>query len=65
MSDSCGLCGRPGGSHRSRTVHLACGTASDKPPADLLGGTELAAGEGPGSGDGVAGATICGSLCLK
>jgi hypothetical protein len=55
----------PGGSHRSRAIHLACGTASYKPPADLFGGTELTASEGSGSGDGVAGATICRRLCLK
>jgi hypothetical protein len=65
VSDSCGLCGRPCGSHRSRAIHLACGTASNKPPVDLFGGTELAASEGSGSGDGVAGATIRRSLCLK
>jgi hypothetical protein len=65
VGHGCGLRGRPGGSHRSRAIHLACGTASYKPPADLFGGTELTASEGSGSGDGVAGATICRRLCLK
>jgi hypothetical protein len=65
VGDGCGLRGRPRGSHRSRAIHLACGTASNKPSADLFGGTSLTASEGPGSSDGVAGATICRSLCLK
>ena len=65
VGDGCGLRGRPGGSHRRRAIHRACGTASNKPPVDLFGGTELTAGEGPGPGDGVAGAAICRSLCLK
>lgn len=65
VGDGCGLRCRPGGSHRSRARHLSCGTASNKPPADLFGGTELTASEGPGSGDGVAGATIRRCLCLK
>jgi hypothetical protein len=65
VSDGCGLGGRPGGCHGSRAIHLACGTAGNKPSADLFGGTELTASEGPGPGDGVAGASICRSLCLK
>jgi hypothetical protein len=65
VCDGCGLSGRPGGSHSSRAIYLACGTASNKPPPDLFGGTELTAGEGPGSGDGVPGASICRCLCLK
>jgi hypothetical protein len=35
-----GLRVRLGVSHRSRAVHLACGTTGNKPPADLFGGTE-------------------------
>lgn len=65
VGDGCGLRGRPGGSHRSRAVYLSCGTAGNKPPADLVGGTELTAGEGPGSGDRITGAAICRRLCLK
>jgi hypothetical protein len=65
VGDGGGLRGGPGGSHRSRAGNLACGTAGHKPPADLVGGTELTASEGPGPGDGVAGATICRSLGLK
>ncbi len=65
LSDGGGLRGGPGGSHRSRAIDLACGTASHKPPADLFGGSELTASESPGSGDGVAGAIICRRLCLK
>jgi hypothetical protein len=42
-----------------------CGTASNKPPADLFGGTVLTASEGPGSCDGVAGAIICRRLGFK
>jgi hypothetical protein len=41
------------------------GTASNKPPPDFFGGTELTASEGSGSGDGVAGATIARCLFLK
>jgi hypothetical protein len=65
VGDGCGLRGRPGGSHRSRGSYLACGTARNKPPADLFGGTELTASEGPGPGDGVTGAIVCRRLCLK
>jgi len=65
VGDGRSLRGRPGGSHRSRAHHLACGTAGHKPPAYLFGGTELTASEGPGPGDGVAGAIICRRLCLK
>jgi hypothetical protein len=65
VGDGCGLRGRPGGSHRGRAVYLSCGTAGNKPPADLVGGTELTAGEGPGSGDRITGAAICRRLCLK
>jgi hypothetical protein len=42
-----------------------CGTAGSKPPADLFGGTELTASEGTGTGDSVAWAAICRSLCLE
>jgi hypothetical protein len=65
VGDGCGLRGRPGGSHSGRAIHLACGTAGNKPPSDLFGGVELTASEGPGSGDGVAGAIICRRFCLK
>jgi hypothetical protein len=53
------------GSRRSRAIDLACGTAGNKPAADLFGGTALTASESPRSGDGVTGATICRRLCLK
>jgi hypothetical protein len=65
VSDGCGLCGRPGGRHRSGAIHIACGTPGNKPPADLFGRTELAASEGSGSGDGVAGPTILRRLGLE
>jgi hypothetical protein len=65
VGDGGSLRGRRGGSHRSRASHLACRTAGHKPPADLVGGTELTAGEGPGPGNGVAGAIICRRLGLE
>jgi hypothetical protein len=65
VGDGCCLRGRPGGSRSSSTIYFSCGTASNKPPADLFGGIELTASEGPGSGDGVPGASICRCLCLK
>jgi hypothetical protein len=65
VSDGCGLRGRAGGRHRNSAIHLACGTAGNKSLADLFGRTELAAREGSGSGDGVAGPTILRSLGLE
>jgi hypothetical protein len=58
VGDTRGLCGGPGGRHSSRGGHDARGTASDETPANLIGGTELAARKRSGSSDRISWAII-------
>jgi hypothetical protein len=58
VRDGCGLSGCLGGRRRGRSGNIARGGACDEATPDLLRDIEFAAGEGPRSGDGIAGTAI-------
>ena len=65
VRDCCGLTRRSGGGGRRRSAHLTCGASAGKPAADLVGNVKLAAAEGSGSRDGIAGTGIAWSFHLE